>query len=159
MVLRIVFLMMMLTVVASSMAQMGCFRSVGEAVAQKGRADAAGFRLGGLRMDVFGGRRWATVQSCAHPEQPPVVVPAGTAVGLAQMPAELRASTAMDVLGGHRVRVLLIEQMLRLETTGIAQSSGHVGDHVTVRLAGPAGEPAGRLTSGVVRGADVLEIE
>ena len=53
------------------------------------------------------------------------------------------------------VRVVRIEDNLRLEMAGVAQGSGGVGDAVRVRV-GAAGEE--RFVEGVIRGEGLVEL-
>ena len=99
------------------------------------------------------------MRSCGHPEWPAVVV-RGVEDGRAAPEAHPSFARVVHpaVAGGNRVRVVMAEEMMRMETTGVAQGSGQVGDRVWVRIAAPDGQAGGRLELAVVRSADVLEI-
>ena len=134
-----------------------CYRTVSEAAVQVGDAEGGGYRLVFVRVDPFGGRAWAGVRSCVHPDWPIVLVP-----GMALTPHlnDGRAVVAMghpDVVGGKQVRVVQRDSMVRLEMTGTAMGSGRIGDHVWVRILG-AGDGNGRLELGLVQGVGVLEV-
>ncbi|MDQ2831067.1 MAG: hypothetical protein M3Y74_18720 [Chloroflexota bacterium] len=141
-----------------------CFRTAGQAAAQRGTADSEGFRLEGVSQDAMGGKNWATVRSCGHPERPSMLV--RVADGQTTLQAHGRrdeAATNMGhpsiarvlVVAGARVRVVSAEAMVRLEAMGVAQGPGGLGDVVKVRLLGE-GEPM--YVSGVVKSAEWLEM-
>lgn len=153
---------------AAAAARADCFRSVGEAATQTGVREELGYRLAGVSRDVFGGRRWAEVRSCKHPERPSVLValedgrPAGEA-----HPNEDTAVVRMGhadgrhwevlVRAGSRVTLVSAEAMVRMEVMGVAVESGAAGERVRVRLVteGQAGE---RIAWGVVRTAELVEM-
>ncbi len=162
--MRVMVLVAMLVVLSAGKArgEVSCFRTPAQAAVQVGEQEGGGYRLEFVRQDPFGRRSWATVKSCAHPEWPSVVVATAFVAGSSETPhgrddkaaATLgRTATGPVVMGGTRVRVFEGGAMARLETVGVAQSSGRIGDRVMVRI----GED-GRVVEGVVRGADVLEI-
>jgi hypothetical protein len=64
-----------------------------------------------------------------------------------------------DIVGGHTVRVVEQNALVRLEMSGVAQASGRIGDRIWVRIQGAGDERAGHLELAVVRSAELLEIE
>ena len=101
------------------------------------------------------------MRSCAHPEWPAVIVPAG---GRASLDAYLSADKTvakmghMDVLAGRPVRVVMADAVTRLEMNGVAQNSGRVGDTVRVRILTPGNSGEEHFVDAVVRSPDVLEM-
>ncbi len=138
-----------------------CFRSPGEAAAQNGVRGVTGYRLESERRDVLAGTVWAVVRSCEHPERPAALVLAGVS-----MRARGAAGGANDrgrslaLLAGAKVRVVLSDDVSRIEMNGLAQGSGAVGERVLVRLMPPNAEPGAReqFATGVVRGAGLVEV-
>ena len=112
-----------------------------------------------MRVDPFGGRAWAAVRSCLHPEWPVVLVarramPSQTHLNDGKAVVEMERP---DVVGGMAVRVVQLDPMVRMEMNGIAMGSGRIGDHVWVRIQG-AGDGNGRVEVGVVQGKGEMEI-
>lgn len=164
--MRVILLIAMAAGLGTARAEVGCFRTVAQAAVQVGEQEGGGYRLEFVRRDAVGGRNWATVRSCVHPEWPPVVVPTAVAHGPAQ--AHLNDDktvvamgrpivTPMAVMGGQRVTVVVLDAKVRMELAGVAQGSGRVGDQVWVRILTADGEGEGRMAQAVVRSADVLE--
>ena len=147
----------MLAGVSGCWAEGSCFRTPTQAAVQVGEAEGGGYRLVFVRVDPFGGRAWAGVRSCLHPEWPMVLV-AGTA-----MPRFSRGKAAAeemahaDVVGGSSVKIVQLDPMVRMEMSGTAMGSGRVGDHVWVRIMG-VGDGMGRLELGLVQGKGEMEI-
>ena len=69
----LVFLVMALGC-GSCWAEGSCFRTPSQAAVQVGDVEGGGYRLVFVRVDPFGGRAWAGVRSCVHPEWPTVLV-------------------------------------------------------------------------------------
>ncbi len=143
-------------------ADVSCFRTAKQAAVQLGEQDGGGFRLEFVRWDEVGGRGWASVRSCVHPEWPAAMLPAdGThrsdrpAVASVGQPSP---AMHMDVMGGSLVHVVLADAVVRMEMTGIAQSSGRVGDRIRVRIAGPADAGEERVLDSVIRSAQFVEV-
>jgi len=157
--MRLRIFLVMLFGVSSCWAEGSCFRTPSQAAVQVGDAEGGGYRLVFVRVDPLGGRAWAGVRSCLHPEWPVVLV-AGTA-----MPAQSRLNDGraviemghQDVEAGKQVRVMQMDSMVRMEMSGTAMGSGRVGDHVWVRIPG-AGDGNGRLELGLVQGKGLMEI-
>ncbi len=154
--LRIVLLMSIW--VGSCLAEGTCFRTVEQAAVQVGEAEGGGYRLAFVRVDPFGGRAWAGVRSCVHPDWPLVLVAGSESLQphpkLDKPAIEARQP---DVVGGRLVRVVQTDRMVRMEMTGLAIGSGRIGDRVWVRIAGADGG-SGRLELGLVQAAGVLEV-
>ena len=149
-------------------AEVGCYRTPAQAAAEVGEMEGGGYRLEFIRTDAFGGRSWARVRSCVHPEWPAVVVGLeGWSVARAHLNRD-KAAVEMGnpgslvgppvVRAGVRVRVFDQEEWVRIEMVGVVQADGRVGDRVMVRIPGPGGVGEGRLTEAVVRSADLLEV-
>ena len=143
-------------------ARADCFRSVGEAATQTGVRDEVGYRLAGVSRDLFGGRRWAEVRSCLHPERPAVLVAledrsSGKVHAVHEEAAMKTEARHVLVVAGTRVTVVSAEAMVRMEMMGVAVESGAAGERVRVRLVteGQAGE---RIAWGVVRTAELVEM-
>jgi hypothetical protein len=157
-----VFLMMLLSA-GFARAEVSCFRTPAQAVAGVGEQEGGGYRLERVRRDAVGGKTWARVRSCAHPEWPGVVV-RGLDGGLESSTSHGRDDKAVanmghpEIVAGKRVRVVSGDAMVRLEMTGVAQSSGHVGELIPVRILAPGGDGAGRIERAVVRSAELLEL-
>ena len=143
----------------SCWAEGSCFRTPAQAAVQVGEAEGGGYRLVFVRVDAIGGRAWAGVRSCLHPEWPVVLV-AGASMPPQPRRKDARASVATqqpDVVGGRPVRVVLADSTVRMEMSGVAMGSGRVGDHVWVRIVG-VGDGLGRLELGLVQGQGEMEI-
>jgi hypothetical protein len=135
----------------------GCYRTVEAAATQSGARGVAGFRLDSRQRDVFSGAVWVTVKSCAHPEQPGVLVMVGTdATRVAALPRH--EAPALVVLSGAKVTLIERDEVVRIEMQGVTQSSGSVGDHVKVRLLALGNDGTERFVDGIVRGSDVVEV-
>lgn len=150
--------LLMLVGAGSCLAEGSCFRTAQQAAAQVGEAEGGGYRLVFVRVDPFGGRAWAGVRSCVHPEWPVVLV-AGTE-GVQPHLSRDRAGLAMehpDVVAGRAVRVVQSDSMVRMEMTGMAMASGRIGDRIWVRIYGTDGG-VGRLEIGVVQAAGQLKV-
>ncbi len=157
----LIFLAMVLGC-GSCWAEGSCFRTPSQAAVQVGEAEDGGYRLEFVRVDPFGGRAWAGVRSCLHPEWPPVLVSGIVPVSGSKAHGDAIKSGAdagrPDIVGGRTVRVVKTDAMVRIETTGVAQASGRVGERIWVRVVGPGDDKTGHLESGLVRGAELLEI-
>ena len=160
--MRVIVLVVLMLGWCACRAEVSCYRTAAQAAAGVGELEGGGYRLEFVRADAFGGRSWARVRSCAHPEWPAVVIP-GAALA-AETPHGRGGRTVANMehpvlLAGATVRVVMVEDRVRIETEGVTQTSGRVGDRVMVRISGPGGMGEGRLTEAVVRGADLLEVE
>ncbi len=134
----------------------GCYKTVEAAAAQSGVRGVDGFRLEGRRRDIFSGAVWATVKSCAHPEHPGVLImTGGDTVRAARAP---RDTPAMVLMAGAKVTLIEQDVAVRIETQGVAQGSGAVGDRVKVRLVTLSAEGGERFVDGIVRASDVVEM-
>jgi len=157
--MRVRIFLVMLFGVGSGWAEGSCFRTPAQAAVQVGDAEGGGYRLVFMRVDPFGGRTWAAVRSCLHPEWPVVLVarramPSQTHLNDGKAVVEMGHP---DVVGGMAVRVVQLDPMVRMEMNGIAMGSGRIGDHVWVRIQG-AGDGNGRVELGVVQGKGEMEI-
>lgn len=111
---------------------------------------------------MFGGRRWAEVRSCKHPERPAVLVALEDRSSNEVQAGHEDAGLKMEprhvlVAAGSRVTVVSAEAMVRMEMMGVAVESGAAGERVRLRLVteGQAGE---RIAWGVVRTAELVEM-
>jgi hypothetical protein len=135
----------------------GCYRTVEAAAAQSGVRGVNGFRLEGRQRDVFSGAVWVTVKSCAHPEQPGVLVMAGTdATRVAALPRH--EAPALVVLAGAKVTLIQRDDVVQIQMQGVTQGSGGLGDRVKVRLLALGNDGTERFVDGIVRGSDVVEV-
>ena len=119
-----------------------------------------GFRLEGIKVDAVGGGMWARVVSCLYPERPAVTVK----VLAASLPAEQKAQVAAVrgpslVKAGQSVSVLRTEQWARVETAGVVQRAGGLGERVRVRLAGGEQGAEARFVEALVRSDGMVEVE
>ncbi len=142
-------------------AQKGCYRSAVEAAAAAGVEDAKGYRVESVSYDVFSQTGWALVRSCAHPERPGLMLrvatgktPAGAMVS-ASKDAAMRSPVV--VFAGTRVRVVKVEEVLRMELAGVAQASGREGDWIEVRLMGV--DEREQFVTGLVRRDGSVEMD
>lgn len=146
----------------SCWAEGSCFRTPSQAAVQVGEAEGGGYRLEFVRVDSFGGRAWAGVRSCLHPEWPVVlvsgIVPVSGSVPHVDTGKSGIGVGQPDIVGGRTVRVVKTDAMVRIETTGVAQASGRIGERIWVRVVGPGDDKTGHLESGLVRSAELLEI-
>jgi hypothetical protein len=160
--MRMLIVLVMVLGCGSCWAEGSCFRTPSQAAVQVGEAEGGGYRLVFVRVDPFGGRAWAGVRSCLHPEWPTVLVSGIVPVsGSAEHGEAIKSGmdvTHPDIVGGRTVRVVKTDAMVRIETTGVAQASGRVGERIWVRVVGPGDDKTGHLESGVVRSAELLEI-
>ena len=155
--MRIGILILMLLGSTSCWAEGSCFRTPTQAAVQLGEAEGGGYRLVFVRVDPFGGRAWAGVRSCLHPEWPVVLVAGMAMPRFSSGKAAAEEMAHADVVGGASVKVVQLDPMVRMEMSGTAMGSGRVGDHVWVRISG-AGDGNGRLELGLVQGKGELEI-
>lgn len=143
------------------MAQAVCYRSVLAATESAGPEDANGFRLESVRHDTFSQAGWAMVRSCAHPEWPGqlVRVIGGQKAGNYDLRPVVRAVVVWPplVTVGTRVRVVKVEESVRMELTGVAQASGREGEQVAVRLL--AGGDREQFVAGTVRRDGSVEMD
>jgi len=118
----------------------------------------------GSRLDAQTGREWRLLRQCGHPERPLLAV-------LEPGPIEPRPSLQLTrdedsqpplVIAGAEVRVVEQTRDLRLTLRGTAESSGHAGDSVTVRLerSGFSGEDGASMwrVHGIVRAVGEVEL-
>jgi len=165
--MRVLILLGMLAGLGTAKAEVSCFRTPAQAAVQVGEQEGGGYRLEFVRLDAVGGKSWATVRSCVHPEWPSVVVAAKAGTASSE-PAHVRddktvanmghPAVSVAVVGGRRVTVVEVAANVRMEMSGVAQGSGRVGELVWVRILAPGGDGEGRMAQAVVRSADVLEI-
>jgi hypothetical protein len=160
--MRILVFVLMVLGCGSCWAEGSCFRTPSQAAVQVGEAEGGGYRLMFVRVDPFGGKTWAGVRSCLHPEWPTVLVSGIVPISDSKVRADAVKSGAEtrrpDIVGGRTVRVVKTDALVRIETTGVAQASGRVGDRIWVRVAGPGEDRTGHLELGLVRSAELLEI-
>jgi hypothetical protein len=141
--------------------EVSCFRTPAQAAVGVGEQEGGGYRLEFVRRDALGGRTWARVRNCAHPEWPGVLV--RSAVRLAAEP-HLNDDKAViemvhpEMVAGKRVRVVSGDAMVRLQMTGVAQASGRVGELIQVRILAPGGDGEGRMEVAVIRSPELLEL-
>ena len=155
-----VFLVMVLSA-GFARGEVSCFRTPSQAAAGVGEQEGGGYRLELVRRDAVGGRSWARVRSCAHPEWPGVVVHSALAPLVERHLDHEKAVLEMvcpEMIAGKRVRVVGGNAVVRLEMTGVAQSSGRVGELIQVRILAPGGDGEGRVEVAVVRSAELLEL-
>jgi hypothetical protein len=141
-------------------AEVGCFRTAAQAAVQFGEQEGGGYRLEFVRHDVFSGRSWAMVRSCAHPEWPPVAIGAEfqRRAVVAVVNGTTPKSVPWAVTGGGTVKVIDVDPMARIEMSGVAQANGAVGDWIWVRLLGPTSAGVVRMVQGIVRGKEWVEV-
>jgi hypothetical protein len=157
----------------ASASEPSCYRTAQGAAAQTGVRGVQGFRLESVRRDVFSGVAWATVRSCGHPEWPGTLVMlsagnAGGALGaLAGRRSEVAPRAALVLLAGARVQLVETSGSVRMEMSGIAQSSGAIGDRIRVRMVPVSGDgtdvgsswsASERFLTGVIRSAGLVEV-
>ncbi len=141
--------------------EVSCFRTPAQAAVGIGEQEGGGYRLEFVRRDAVGGRTWARVQSCAHPEWPGVVVRSSPGSFAEPHLNDDKAVIEMghpEMVAGKRVRVVSGDAMVRLDMTGVAQSSGRVGERIEVRILAPGGGGEGRIERAVIRSAELLEL-
>ena len=145
-----------------------CFSTAAAAVTQTGVRGVQGFRLVRVQHDAFSGLDWATVTDCGHPEHPAamLLVVAGTNVPKSLQSSRDSVVSALVMQAGMRVRLIVRDDLLRLEMTAVAQTSGAIGDRIRVRLL-PVSVNLGEATSwsdserfatGTVRSRDEVEM-
>jgi flagella basal body P-ring formation protein FlgA len=64
----------------------------------------------------------------------------------------------MVLMAGAKVTLIEQDVAVRIETQGVAQGSGAVGDRVKVRLVTLSAEGGERFVDGIVRASDVVEM-
>ena len=136
-----------------------CFRSVGEAAVQAGVRSEVGFRLEGVRGDVYTGGAWAMVKSCLHPDWPAVMVSSHQIFAVRPASTQQLANEKPLLLAGSRVRVVSFEANVRLELLGVTQASGGLGDRVRVRISLADATSEEKFVIGLVRGPELVEME
>ncbi|HZY61314.1 MAG TPA: flagella basal body P-ring formation protein FlgA [Edaphobacter sp.] len=127
-------------------------------------AEGKGYRVIGISWDPVLRQNRATVQNCEHPEWPALSISTGSAAQPISMPVNLQQSvqpSAITVHAGEVVRLWRHENMLRIETTGIAEQGGVVGAIIRVRLlrSNPAEASPEKEISGTVRGPQSVEMQ
>jgi hypothetical protein len=164
--MRVMMMVLLLLGCSACRAEVSCFKTAAQAAAGVGEQEGGGYRLEFVRTDAYSGRSWARVRSCVHPEWPAVVIGVGTLSGVVAFLNRDPASTEKGppvllpvVRAGATVRVVELDERVRIEMVGVAQGAGRVGDRVRVRILGPGGVGEGRLSDAVVRSADLLEVE
>lgn len=144
---------------ASCRAEVNCFRTPAMAAVQVGEQEGGGYRLDFTRRDEVGGRTWATVRSCSHPEWPAVVVATAGTVKPRLSGGKAVAEVRQPIMrGGTTVRVVQGDAMVRLEMAGVAQANAGVGERVLVRLLSAGDGAEERVAEAVVRSAYVVEL-
>ena len=107
-------------------------------------------------------RSWKLVVDCRHPEWPAKMVAVAEGAAPLVSVREVRATVVLPALvrAGETVRVWRQDAMVRLETTGVAESSGALGKAVKVRLVrrDSSGQAMEQHVSGVVDGAGSVEM-
>jgi hypothetical protein len=168
--MRISGVVLMLCCAGACRADVSCYRTAKQAAVQVGEQDGGGYRLEYVRWDPLGGRGWASVRSCAHPEWPAVMVPADAVdshlsddkavakVGHMDVVRQMEPVGRMDVMGGSLVHVVMADSMVRMEMSGVAQASGRLGDRIQVRILGPADGGEERVLDAVIRSAEFVEV-
>jgi hypothetical protein len=141
-----------------------CYNTPEEAArqTQPGAGLRTGFRLLTQRWDPVLGRRWATVASCDHPEEPVRTVALdGPGPALGPTANETAPYRPPMVMAGDRVRVVYREEMVQMEFAAVAQTSGNLGDRIRARIQQPPSAAAGgdRYLSGIVRGPHAVEMQ
>lgn len=150
-----------------------CFSTPAEAAAQSGTHLAGGFRLERVVPDRLETLAWALVRSCAHAEQPALLLPvelsAATAAGrrrahstgsagrLAEAALLLSPETAV-LQAGRRVTVVIHDEAARLETGAITLAAAAIGSRVRVRLDAAPGSFSEHFAEGVVRSLQLVEV-
>lgn len=156
--MRVIGLVLMVVLmVGTGWGEGSCFRTAAQAATQVGDAEGGGYRLVFVRVDPFGGRAWAGVRSCVHPEWPVVLVAGSFDVPQVKVGKVGAVIERPDVVGGKQVKVVQSNPMVRMEMTGTAMGSGRIGDRVWVRIYGADGG-TGRLELGLVQGTGQLEV-
>jgi hypothetical protein len=148
-----------------------CFPTIAEAVGQihpieqaNNQSLSTGFWLEDLRRDPIHRKNWALVQSCDHPEQPPLAVETqGPKDDPADLPVQayVAPSKTATVAAGSRVWLVRTEDHLRLQMPAIAQTNGAVGESIRVRIVPTGGDSTNqeRFLAGVVRSNQIVEME
>lgn len=136
------------------------------------RAERRGYRLLEVRWDPVLRRRWAILQSLAHPERPPVAeltdlmtqagveAPHGGGVPSTVFASSPARQTELPVRSGERVTLWSSEDNVRMQMEAVAEGSGGVGDRIQLRVtgAGVNGESGWRV-QGTIRGPGSVEME
>ncbi len=125
---------------------------------------AAGSCEAGQRVvrDAELARSWRVVADCGHPEWPARMVAVADGSASSARVREVRAAAVLPALvrAGETVRVWRQDAMVRLETSGVAESSSALGKSVKVRLVrrDSGGQVMEQHVFGVVDGAGSVEM-
>lgn len=126
--------------------------------------EGRGYRVIGTSWDPVLRQNRATVENCEHPEWPALSISTGTASQPISLPISLQQPmqhTTPIVHAGEVVRLWRHENMLRIETTGIAEQSGGIGAIIRVRLlrANTGEASPEKEISGIVHGPQSVEMQ
>jgi hypothetical protein len=127
-----------------------------------------GYRLESVRWDPLLQKRWAVVSSCSRPDLPPVMLPMQTAYEIDSRQQDPPKAVFPVVHAGDVVHILIQEESVRMEMTGIADETGPLGRRVRVHLLRPSAgfamnesgfDGGSRPMLAVIRGPHEVEIE
>jgi hypothetical protein len=125
-----------------------------------------GYRVTNIRSDSVLGQTWATISNCSRPDWPEFALPVSgkgwTSKSQEAPPPSIdHAKAAPVVHAGDIVQLWKQETILRIETLGVSEGNGGLGETIRVRplrkSAGGQSEPED--LSGVVRGPSNVEIQ
>lgn len=134
-----------------------CFRTPTAAASQSGPQTSQGFSLETIRPDLFTHETWASVRSCAHPEQPARLIHVLNPQATHPLPTVYTPAPTL-IRAGAQVTVVRVSAASRLQIQGIAQSNAALGAPLQVRLI-TANTTQLFFLSGTVRSAELVEIE
>ena len=164
--MRLIWLGLLVCAVGVAKAESRCFQSAAEAVRGVGVGDQKGFRVVGLLRDQVGGKEWFRVGRCGHPEWPERLFPGsggairGDLTTFNDHFVTVFHSAGRDgVVTGGRVRVVMAGAVVRMDLVGVVERAAGLGERVKVRLVSGNVGAAERTVEGVVRSAELVEME
>lgn len=168
--MKYLFLGVAVITVAGS-AKAACYGTVDEAIEARRSgsliasvSEAGGYQVTGLRSDPVLGGQWVTIASCEHPEWPPFsrLISRSNFVSAPRGPEVAHLKHAAPVVrAGEVIRLWKQENLLRIETAGVSEENGGLGETIRVRLLHRDAESAAGQEDlyGVVRGPSDVEMQ
>jgi hypothetical protein len=124
-----------------------------------------GYRILSRHYDAALQKTWELRQDCLHPDWPAHSVAVTNTALLTGNAVSLQLATVANiqpllVRAGEPVRLWSQDRSARIEVTGIAEQSAHLGERINVRITHQSDDNGLTIQhiSGIVRGTDSVEI-
>ena len=124
-----------------------------------------GYRVTNIRSDSVLGQTWATISNCSRPDWPEFALPVSgkgwTSKSQEAPPPSIHDAKGHVIHAGEIVQLWKQETSLRIETLGVSEENGGLGETIRVRLLrrSTGGQSGPEDLSGVVRGPSNVEIQ